>query len=312
MPRGERGCPVTASDLVRAELASAGCDGWCYAELVDRPGAGLGIGIGIGEDVPVVVASMYKLHLMVAVCRAASAGALDLTRRVVITPGEHTPGPTGFALFADDVQVSVRDLVRMMITVSDNTAAEVVQRLLPSGALDETLSALGVETTVIRGGVGDQQRLTVSELGARDWEDAAHLLATDPATDRLHAYDPAYVSHSTPRALCRVMRAIWTDIASDPEQCAFMREVLGQQIWPHRIASGFPLASTSVAGKTGTIGRIRAETAVVEPDGEPPVAVCVVTRAARADAVLPVVDASIGRIARILVNEVRMRSDLQR
>ena len=292
---------MTALDRVRAELAFAGCDGWCYAERIDRPGTGL----GLGQDVPVVVASMYKLHLMVAACRAAAAGALDLTQRVVITPTEHTPGPTGFALFADDVEVSVRDLVRMMITVSDNTSAEAVQHLLPVGALDETLTALNLGDTVIRGGVGDQQRLTVSELGAQDWQDAAHLLATDPATDQVRAYDPAYVSHSTPRALCQLMRAIWTDTASDPRQCAFMREVLGQQIWPHRIASGFPTSSTAVAGKTGTIGRIRAEPAVVQPDGEPPVVVCVVTRAARADAVLPVVDASIGRIARILVNEAR-------
>ena len=105
---------MTALDRVRAELAFAGCDGWCYAERIDRPGTGL----GLGQDVPVVVASMYKLHLMVAACRAAAAGALDLTQRVVITPTEHTPGPTGFALFADDVEVSVRDLVRMMITLS--------------------------------------------------------------------------------------------------------------------------------------------------------------------------------------------------
>ena len=307
MPHGDWGPhPVTTLDLVRAELAFAGCDGWCYAELIDRPGTGL----GIGQDVPVVVASMYKLHLMVAACRAAAAGTLDLTQRVTITPNEHTPGPTGFALFADDVEVSIRDLVRMMITVSDNTAAEAVQRLLPAGALDETLLALSLEATVIRGGVRAQQQLTISELGARDWQDAAHLLATDPATDQVHAYDPAYVSHSTARALCQLMRAIWTNTASDPQQCAFMRQVLGQQIWPHRIASGFPLASTAVAGKTGTIGRIRAETAVVQPDGEPPVVVCVVTRAARADAALPTVDTAIGRIARLLVNEIRTGAQL--
>ena len=29
---------MTALDRVRAELAFAGCDGWCYAELIDRAG----------------------------------------------------------------------------------------------------------------------------------------------------------------------------------------------------------------------------------------------------------------------------------
>ena len=46
MPHGDWGPhPVTALDLVRAELAFAGCDGWCYAELIDRPGTGLGMGV---------------------------------------------------------------------------------------------------------------------------------------------------------------------------------------------------------------------------------------------------------------------------
>lgn len=208
--------------------------------------------------------------------------------------------------------MSVRDLVRTMITVSDNTSAEVLHGLLPDDALAEAVAALGLTHTVFRGGVRAVQDLVIDELGAREWEDAAVLLATDPDTDTLHTYDPAAVSHSTPREMCRVMQAIWTDTASSPEMCAFMRELLGQQIWPHRITSGFPLASTRVAGKIGTIGRIRAETAVVQPDGEPPIAVCVVTRAARADAALPAVDAAIGRIARLLVDDVRLGPELRR
>lgn len=293
---------MSATDRVRAELATAGCDGWCHAASVD----GAGPGVGLGSDVPVVLASMYKLHLMIAVCRTVTAGELALDKRVVIRPGEHTPGPTGFALFADPVEVSVRDLVRMMITVSDNTSADAIQQMLPDGAVDEALTALGLKATTIRGGVDGQQRMVIDELGARDWEDAAHLLATDPDTDRMHTYDPAFVSHSTPRELCRAIASVWTDTAAEPELCEFMREVLGQQIWPHRIASGFPWASTAVAGKTGTIGRVRAETAVVQPSGEPAIAVAVVTRAARADAALPAVDAAIGRIARILVDDLRM------
>ncbi len=65
------------------------------------------------------------------------------------------------------------------------------------------------------------------------------------------------------------------------------------QVWPHRVTAGFPYRSVSVAGKTGTIGVIRNEVAVVEFPGEHPVAVAIFTRAARADPHLPVVDAAI-------------------
>lgn len=60
-----------------------------------------------------------------------------------------------------------------------------------------------------------------------------------------------------------------------------------------------------MAGKTGTIGIIRNEVAVVEFPGEHPVAVAVFTRAARAQPSLPVVDAAIGEAARIAVTELR-------
>jgi beta-lactamase class A len=62
----------------------------------------------------------------------------------------------------------------------------------------------------------------------------------------------------------------------------------------------------SIAGKTGTIGVIRNEVAVVEFPGEHPVAVAIFTRAARTDPHLPVVDAAIAETARIAVTELRL------
>ncbi len=84
-----------------------------------------------------------------------------------------------------------------------------------------------------------------------------------------------------------------------------MRTLLAQQIWPHRIRSAFPFADVVVAGKTGTVGPIRNEAAVVEIPGEVPIAVSVFTRAARSDVFLPNVDAAIGRAAHLAVTELR-------
>ncbi len=107
-----------------------------------------------------------------------------------------------------------------------------------------------------------------------------------------------------------MLRAIWTDKAASAHSCEMMRTFLRQQIWPHRIRSGFPFADIVVAGKTGTIGPVRNEAAVVEiPGGEEPVAVSVFTRAARSDLSLPIVDAAIGRAAFFLaVTELRTGS----
>jgi beta-lactamase class A len=60
-----------------------------------------------------------------------------------------------------------------------------------------------------------------------------------------------------------------------------------------------------VAGKTGTIGPIRNEIAVVAFPEETPVAVSVFTRAARSDVYLPIVDRAIGQAAGIAVTALR-------
>lgn len=125
---------------------------------------------------------------------------------------------------------------------------------------------------------------------------------------RIHeraAFDPAYPTATSAADINATLSAIWTDEAAAPTSCQKMRTILAQQIWPHRIRSGFPFADVVVAGKTGTIGPIRNEAAVVEIPGEVPIAVSVFTRAARSDLSLPIVDAVIGRAAYLAVTEVR-------
>ncbi|HJE90540.1 MAG TPA: class A beta-lactamase-related serine hydrolase [Dietzia timorensis] len=288
---------------IRHLLASAGCDGWCHAQVVGDPETG----IGLRSTAPVVISSMYKVHLMVAACRSNEAGSLDFDRRIRIEPGRYAPGPTGFALFSDTVDVSLRDVVRSMITVSDNTSAGIVYELLPDGALEDTLSRLGLTEARIFPNPGERSVPASAKPGATAAEDAAYVIAAFATDDDGTEFDPAYYSQSTTAEMCTLLDLIWTDAAADPEQCAFMRRLLREQVWRHRVSSGFSPRRFEVAGKTGTIDRVRAESSVVTPSGERPVALSIVTRAARAEPELPEVDRAIGQIARVLVDALRQR-----
>ncbi len=99
--------------------------------------------------------------------------------------------------------------------------------------------------------------------------------------------DPAATNRSTPRDMTRLLGAIWWDEACAPEYAASMRRLLGLQVWPHRLASGFPFDDVHVVGKTGSLPTVRNEVGVVEyPDGGR-YAVAVFTRASSPAAVLP-------------------------
>ncbi|MGW1679269.1 serine hydrolase [Saccharopolyspora sp. NPDC002376] len=285
---------------IREVLADAGAEGWVHATQF-----GGGRELCVGADELVVTASVYKLPLLVALCRAFDSGRVDPRGVVRIDPTSCTPGPSGFSTFLDPVSVSWRDLAASMMAVSDNSAADVILGAVGLDAIAEALDDLGLTRTRVVGGVADQHASLVRDLGATTAAEAFELLSNNDAARTASAYDPAYASATTPRDMTRLLELIWTDAVASPQQCAFIRRLMGQQIWMHRVRSGFPFQGVQVAGKTGTVGAVRNEVSVVEFEGEEPVAVAVFTLAARADSALPRVDTAIGECARIAVDDLR-------
>ncbi|MFB7875668.1 serine hydrolase [Nocardia sp. NPDC056064] len=296
--------PATDSTVVqriRAVFADAGCSGWLHARRCDDSPAEVCVG---GRD-RVVTASVYKLLLLVAFCRQVDNGLLDPTARLTIDPADCTPGPTGLAALHDPVTLSRRDLATSMMTVSDNAAADVLLDEVGPAAIGELTAELGLIGTRVVGGTADLHRSLVRDTDTPSTAAAFAALADSDEAWTVSAYDPAYTSATTPAEMTTLLDALWSGRVLSTEGTAFVLSVMRKQVWPHRIAAGFPHRGVVVAGKTGTIGVIRNEVAVVEFPGEIPVAVAVFTRAARADPMLPVVDAAIGEVARIAVTELR-------
>ncbi|MFI8568533.1 serine hydrolase [Rhodococcus sp. NPDC078407] len=292
---------TSIDEQLRAVFADAGCRGWVRAERID----GTGTVVDVEGDEPVVAASVWKVVLLVAAARAFDEGSLTATDSVRLVPAQCSPGPTGISSYADPVTMSWRDIARSMITVSDNAAADALLGALGLDALTRVIEDLGLEQTRIVGGtkaLGDQ---IVRDTGRLSADEALGLLASNYTVVDSAGFDPAYTSCTTPRDSNAVLRSIWRRTAASPEQCLYMKQVLSQQVWPHRIRSGIPYPDVPVAGKTGTVGPIRNEVAVVSFPGEEPVTVSVFTRAARMDSYLPLVDQAIGTAARIAVTAVR-------
>lgn len=292
---------MSAEQRMRDVLADAGAQGWVHAV---RLGGG-GHQLGIGADELVVTASVYKLPLLVALARAFDSGVLDPREAIRLEPTSCTPGPTGVSIFQDPVRMSWRDLAASMIAVSDNAAADVILGAVGLQAVMAALADLGLERTRVVGGTAESHAALAREMGTTSASEAFALLADNDEARTVRAYDPSYASATTPREMTRLLELIWSDEVASPQQCEFVRGLLGQQAWMHRVRAGFPFQGVRVAGKTGTIGAVRNEVSVVEFDGEAPVAVAVFTLAARADPALPRVDAAIAECARIAVTDLR-------
>ncbi len=285
---------------LRERFANAGVRGWLHAQPV-----GAASEVAVDADQPVVMASVYKLPLLVAFCRMVDDGGIDPREPVRLDPATRTPGPTGLATLLDPVTMSVRDLAAHMIAVSDNAAADALLELVGLDRVAQTLRALGLSATRITGGTADTFRTLRHDTRTEDHLAALEALADNDNPATTSAYDPLLASATTGRDMTRLLAAIWTDEAASTAQCEFARAALARQIWPHRLRAGFPYNNVRVAGKTGTLGALRHEVGIVHFPDDRPLAVAVFTHAARADPVLPRADAVIGETARLAVSHLR-------
>ncbi|QFZ22694.1 serine hydrolase [Saccharothrix syringae] len=273
---------------IRAAFADAGVTGHLHAVDLDRPDRE----VCVGADRRVVLASVFKVLLVVALHHSD----LDPTTRLTLDHHRAT-GPTGIGAMLDPVTMSLRDLAHLAITVSDNAAADALVDVLGLGSLNALARDLGLRDTEVVHRAGEFTAVIAEDARPATLPAA---LADPVVLARLRALDPDRTTRGTPRDLTRLLAHAWAH-----DGCAPVRRLMGLQVWPHRLASGFPFDDVRVAGKTGSLPTVRNEVGVVEyPDGGR-YAVAVFTRSASTAFTLPAADAVIGTAARLAVEHLR-------
>lgn len=290
-------------ERIREVFAGAGAEGLLHAVPVGtEPGAEE---VAVGADEPVVIASVFKVLLVLEFARQVAAGQLDPRERVRVTAADRLGG-WGTAGCADDVELSLRDLAFFAISVSDNSAADLLLARVGLDTVRLLARELGLDGTRIVGGPRDVLESMLAEVGARDETEFAlrYPALPDDRKRRLSVLDPLRTNASTPREITQLLRLVWRDEAGPPEACTQVRELMARQAFRHRLASGFP-DEVTVAAKTGTLPGLHMEAGVVRyPDGRR-YAVSVFARTRELASSRPAVDAAIGAAARIAVDFLR-------
>lgn len=300
------GEPTTPAEV----FATAGCRGSLHATTLD----GLGE-VGLDADASVVPASVVKVLVAVAAETAIADGRLDPFRRVRIRAPGSTPGPVGLSLFHDEVEMSARDLVTLMLTISDNVAADELTDLVGLDEVNRTADRIGMTGTAVGSDLRTLVDSIAADAGFADWAgflawhragaSADDLLAAQGRLTSATALRPGGTTRTTPRDMSRLLRAVWRDEAGPPEACARVRELMARQLARNRLASGFGPGVSVAAKSGGLMGVVRNEVGVVTFPDEPPYVVSVFTRAAGPQSDERVVNAAIGTAAALAVEELR-------
>ncbi len=96
---------------------------------------------------PVVAASVIKLYVMAEAFRQREAGLLDFDRPVTVRDTDKLPSCGALTYLSGNVTLPVRDLVTLMIILSDNTATNLLIPLLGMYNINSTIDALGLTGT---------------------------------------------------------------------------------------------------------------------------------------------------------------------
>ena len=172
----------------------------------------------IDADTPAPLGSAFKLYVLDALGRAVASHKVSWDQRLTIS-AELKSLPSGeLQTEPDGTQMSVRDVAAKMISISDNTAADMLIHLLGRSSVEAAVGASGMADPA-----RDLPFLTTRELFALKLDQwpmlADRYLATDTAGRRAllaHTIDPAALPPATPWANPRDIDTVeWFASAKD-------------------------------------------------------------------------------------------------
>jgi beta-lactamase class A len=105
------------------------------------------IHVNSGRKYP--AASLIKIPIMMEAFFQAEEGALDLNRQVRISEIEKAGGAGVIQSLSAEASLSLLDCITLMIIVSDNSAANLLIKLLGKKNINDRMHGLGLQTTVL-------------------------------------------------------------------------------------------------------------------------------------------------------------------
>ena len=239
-----------------------------------------GRSVFVDADRAFPMASTMKLPVAVHILKQVDEGALSLTQQIVLAPGDVYPqmgGPMDLHLTPGSA-ITVRDLLHMMITVSDNNATDLLLRLGGgTSAVDARMRALGIDGIrvdryiweLLANYYGDTDASQAMPLDAEGYGALAERERdADERRRNMDAYNADPRDTATARAMATLLARLWRGELLSADSTQLLQSILqATRTGGDRLRGALP-PRTPVAHKTGTVGDMVNDVGVITlPDG---------------------------------------------
>lgn len=272
-PRDDAALQRLADELARLEPLSAGSMGIAAVHLET------GRAVYLNGDEAFPMASTYKVPIAVQLLTRVDRGEVSLTDMVELEPEDLHPGSGTISRLLDDpgVSLSVRNLLELMLLISDNSATDLTLQVAGGGgAVTQRMADLGLEgirvdrpTSLL---IGDYVGISGVPGDGRISPERWRVLASDVDPEQREraagafAHDPR--DHSTPRAMATLLAKIWEGDAVGPESTELLLDILRRVETGQGRIKGLLPPRTTVAHKTGTIGGTTNDVGIIYLPGD--------------------------------------------
>ncbi|MEZ4864652.1 MAG: serine hydrolase [Caldilineaceae bacterium] len=237
--------------------------------------------INLNADESFPMASVLKIPVLCTAFRQIHEGKFALDDRWELTYPEKNIGSGILTYLQNGLTPTVRDLLTLMIIISDNTATDMVMNRVGVSTIDAFMQELGVPdihmAMTIRGIFDDIFGHEGAEP-SRLFGDLTKPKQMPPSSREGHAYRGGPTNNAaTPRAMTQLCAMIYRGEVVNRDACDDMLYIMLQQQLNQRLPRFLPYG-IPFAHKTGTLSGCRNDAGIMYANEQNHIAITVFSR----------------------------------
>ncbi|NLG60980.1 MAG: class A beta-lactamase [Candidatus Cloacimonetes bacterium] len=225
------------------------------------------------------MASSFKVPIAVQLLTMVDRGQMRLDSMIALRPGDLHPGSGVLTELFDDpgVALSVRNLLELMLLISDNSATDILLREVGGAdAVNARMRALGVEGVRVDrptlGLIADWAGVCCVpadyDLSIEQYRELARSTPRERRDSAAAAFDNDPRDTSTPAGMVALLARIADGTALRPESSELLLDIMTRSTTGGARIKGHLPGHVSVAHKTGTIGGTTNDVGIITLPGD--------------------------------------------